>query len=786
MMRTSIRQQTLLLAILPMFIAVVLLDSYFLYSRFNSMEAGMIERAQTLAKQIGSAGEFAFFSGNYDQLRNNATVALRHKDIVTVLISNSSGQLVAKAGDEISEPDLELMNGLEITGVIIDSTKYFWVREPIYLTPIDLNEIGADVATPENKLLGYVLIKMSKARVQHDKWETIEASLLISIVLIFCTYFFVQKISRRIVNPINAFNQLMQGIRDGNLDKRISPLPVINELNELARGVNEAANRLKEDRNLLDEHIELLRHSQERLNNIIEMMPVALFIKDSQSRITLMNNACELQWGVLFSSVVGTNASRFFPPEQMQSFLENDRKVFEGRKMVSFEESVWNSEIKENRTLHTFKKPVYGKDGEPLYLLCISIDISERKQAESQLSKLNAQLEAKIEAATHELRIKRDDAVNANYDKTRFLATASHDLRQPMHALGLFVGELQTKLTTEEQRQIVGKVEESVNALSNLLDALLDISKLDAGTVTVNIKAFPISELLGRLANDYIQLAKNKGIMLRVIASDAVVNSDPILLERLLINLITNAIRYTPVGGKVLVDCRVRGDRLRIEVRDNGIGISVHDQTKIFREFIQLANPERDREKGLGLGLAIVDRIAKLLKHHVTLRSEINKGSTFAVYVPRIVDANNESAIYLPIKDSTVAQQLSGSLDDLNVLVIEDDALVRKSTQGILESWGCRVSLASSFNELKQVQQDSSFDLVICDYRLPDGDGIQIKNWIGEHFKSKPIFILITGDISPEILLRVRESNIDLLHKPVRPAKLRSLIQYLRNQKSVE
>ena len=784
-MRVTIRQQTLLLAILPMFMAVILLDSYFLYSHFNSIETGMTERAQTLAKQIGSAGEFAFFSGNLEQLQKNATAALIQKDIVTVLIENPTGQRVALAGEEISESDRESIKGLEVSGLVINASGYFWVREPIYLSPINLADISGIANNPENKLLGFVFIKISKTRLQHDKLETIEASLFISIVLIFATYFFVQNISRRIVNPINALNKLIHGIREGNLDKRISPLPVISELNELAQGVNETAKRLKEDRTVLDEHIELLRHSQERLNNIIEMMPVALFIKDSRSRITLMNNACELQWGVLFSSVAGTDGSRFFPPEQMQEFLENDRKVFAGRKMVNAEEMVWNSEIKENRTLNTFKKPIYGKDGEPLYLLCISVDISERKQAEYKLNKLNEQLEIRIESATRELRVKKDDAVNANYDKTRFLATASHDLRQPMHALGLFVGELQSKLTTDEQRHLVGKVEESVNALSNLLDALLDISKLDAGTIDIRIRKFPIGELLARLANDYIPLARKNGVTLKLVTTDAIVNSDPILLERMLINLIVNAIRYTPVGGRVLVGCRLRGDRLRIEVRDNGIGISVHDQTRIFREFIQLANPERDREKGLGLGLAIVDRIAKLLKHHVTLRSEINKGSTFAVYVPRMVGEKYVTKQDMQVKEITSARQNSVGLENLNVLVVEDDALVRKSTQGILESWGCRVSIASCFNDIKQVHNDANFDLVICDYRLPDGDGIQVKKWIWEYFANSPMFILITGDISPDILRMVRENNIDLLHKPVRPAKLRSLIQFLLSQNTL-
>jgi PAS domain S-box-containing protein len=783
-MGANIRQQTLLLAILPMFFAIILLDGYFLYSRFVSMESGMMERAKTLAMQVGSAGEFAFFSGNLGQLQTNASVALKQQDVDIVAITNLSGQIVVNEGESISGEDLESLNKFDKPDFPIDTTNYFWVREPIHSETIEISELDAANIKSAGKLLGYVYIKMNKTRIQKEKLDVIVASSLVSILLLSCTIFFVIEVSRRIINPINALNQMVQGIGEGNLNIRISPLPVVEELRELALGINDTAKRLKEDKASLDIHIELLRASEERLGNIIEMMPVALFIKDARSRITLMNKVCELQWGVLFSSVVGTDASQYFPQEQVAGFLKNDRDVFDNRKMVSFEELVWNSETKENRTLHTFKKPVYDKDGHPLYLLCISIDISERISADLRLKQLNEQLEMRIEAATRELRMKRDDALNASYDKTRFLATASHDLRQPMHALGLFVGELQTKLTTKEQHKVVGKIEESVDALSKLLDALLDISKLDAGVVVVNIKSFSIEELLTRLASEYTPLAQSKGINLRLVPSSVYVSSDPVLLERILFNLITNAIRYTPVGGRVLVGCRLRGDRLRIEVRDNGIGIQAKDQSRIFREFIQLANPERDRGKGLGLGLAIVERTAKLLKHHISLQSEPEKGSTFAVYVPIITEATRETVLASSKNDETTGYLRSGSLENLNVLVIDDDALVRTSTQGILESWGCGVSSAASFNEFKKIQNKDNFNLVICDYRLPDGDGVEILGWIQANFKNLPMFILITGDISPEILQGVREKEINVLHKPVRPAKLRSLIQYLLNPKT--
>ncbi len=784
MIRRSIRQQILLIALLPMLLAVVLLDGYFLYSRFTAMENNLVERAELLSRQISSSSEYALFSGNAEQVQNDVTNALKQKDIAAVAVQDISGKMIAYGGETVDDAERDAVNASVTTGVVLDTANYFWVRGQITALSIDLNGAGGLDREADPKLLGHVLIKMDKLNLKKSKWEVLWVSLLISAILFGLTIFLVLRVSRRITNPISALNHVARSIGEGDLNMQFAPAPAIRELNELALAINEMAKQLQEDREALSAQTALLQANEERLNEVINTMPVALFIKDPQSRIILMNSACEAQWGVLFANVQGTDASRYFPAEQVMAFLKKDKEVFSGRKLVDFEESVWNSEIHENRILHTFKKPIYDAKGLPLYLICISVDISERKLSETRLKQLNEELETRIEEATRELRLKKEDAENANYDKTRFLAAASHDLRQPMHALGLFVGELHSKLTTPEQQRIAGKVEESVGALSNLLDALLDISKLDAGVVTPNIVAFPISGLLFRIAHDYEPLAEHKGLTLRVIPNDTVIETDPILLERVLINLISNALRYTPVGGRVVLACRNRGGKLRIEVRDSGVGIPESEQQNIFKEFVQLANKERDRSKGLGLGLAIVDRIARLLHLEIALRSLPKRGSVFSVSVPRLVAPAIEAPLSeepnLPAEDTRRASEF----DNLNVLVIDDNPLVRKSTQGIIESWGCQVSMAASLKEVKDIHVRGDFDLVICDYRLPDGDGIQIADWVKDDFKHQPLFILISGDTSPEVLQMVNERGIQLLHKPVRPAKLRSLIQFLLSQRS--
>lgn len=386
-------------------------------------------------------------------------------------------------------------------------------------------------------------------------------------------------------------------------------------------------------------------------------------------------------------------------------------------------------------------------------------------------------LQQRIENATQELRHKKEEAEKANFDKSRFLAAASHDLRQPMHALGLFIGELHSRLDTPEQKKIALKVEESVEAMSSLLDALLDISKLDAGVVIPQVREVDLHAMMKRMAQDFVPVAERKHITLRIRCIQALALSDPVLLERILLNLLSNAIRYTPQNGTVLLACRKRGDNLCIEVRDNGIGIPANEQQNIFREFVQLANNARDRSKGLGLGLAIVDRLAKLLHHPLNVCSEPGRGSTFSITLPRVFGV--DELLAEPLQMPAIALSRHDSMENLRVLVVDDDMLVRTSTAGILESWGCHVSVAEFIEEASSKYFDSNFDIVICDYRLPDGDGLILADRIMEHTGFPPAFILVSGDTAPEILQAVNQRGFHLLHKPVRPAKLRSLILFL-------
>jgi len=363
----------------------------------------------------------------------------------------------------------------------------------------------------------------------------------------------------------------------------------------------------------------------------------------------------------------------------------------------------------------------------------------------------------------------------ANTYKSRFLAAASHDLRQPLHALNLFVGQLHGELDPVERSRLVGRIDAAISAMNELFNALLDMSKLDSRILDVNLTEFPIERLLRHIETTFAGSAREKRLRLGVVPSSAWVRSDFILLERILLNLVSNAVRYTARGG-IVIGCRRRGEWLRIDIWDSGTGIPQDQQRDIFREFCQLADPKQARQGGLGLGLAIVDRLGQLLGHSVEVTSTLGKGSRFSVLVPRV--AERRAPADAPVAPATIRDPVSGKL----IVVIDDDALVLDGMGGLLQSWGCRVvaevSEAKALARLAELGQRP--DLIISDHRLADGKtGIEAIDCLrGALGISIPAF-LISGDTTPERLRDARASGYHLLHKPVPPMTLRAILNRL-------
>jgi signal transduction histidine kinase/CheY-like chemotaxis protein len=374
------------------------------------------------------------------------------------------------------------------------------------------------------------------------------------------------------------------------------------------------------------------------------------------------------------------------------------------------------------------------------------------------------------DALAEELRSQKERAEEANLSKSRFLAAASHDLRQPIHALGMFVGALGRHEMNQDMRRLVGSIEDSIGAMDGLFSSLLDISKLDAGIVEPNLRPFAIGPLIQRICREYAGEALQKGISLEVCGCGLSVLSDPVLLERILRNIVSNAIRYTE-RGRVLVGCRRGGDRLRIQVWDTGRGIARSQFERVFEEFYQIGNPERDRDKGLGLGLAIVKRLTVLLDHPLTLQSKIGRGSVFTISVP--VGAGGAT----PVASSAVDPS-PRSLEGL-VLVVDDEALVQDAMKSLLTSWGLDVIAAGSGDEMLERIASCLVapDLILCDYRLRDGEnGIDVIRRLQAEYNDDVPAVLITGDTASERLREARDSGFIVLNKPVANSKLRAAL----------
>ena len=370
----------------------------------------------------------------------------------------------------------------------------------------------------------------------------------------------------------------------------------------------------------------------------------------------------------------------------------------------------------------------------------------------------------------------KDAAEAANLAKSRFLAAASHDLRQPIHALNLYLGAFGQIQLARQAASLLAKVRQCALIMDEMFRTLLDVSKLDAGAVQPQISVFPLAPLLARARLEFEPQARAKELELRVLRCSVFAKSDPVLVERILRNLVSNAVRYTE-RGRVVVGCRRHRGALRISVYDTGIGIDPAQQALVFEEFYQVGNPERDRSKGLGLGLAIVERLARLLDAPITLRSRRGRGSLFAF------DLQRAAPVELPalrLSRSGVANRdLAGTL----VVVVDDEELTLDAAQTLLKQWNCSVIAATSGREaLRQLATSTRPpDVLICDYRLRDGEnGVSVAAALRNEFNTDIPALLITGNTDPEQIRIISASGLAVLHKPLREDELNDAICALR------
>ncbi|MEA2984223.1 MAG: hypothetical protein QOD94_477 [Alphaproteobacteria bacterium] len=389
-----------------------------------------------------------------------------------------------------------------------------------------------------------------------------------------------------------------------------------------------------------------------------------------------------------------------------------------------------------------------------------------------QLQDSYSNLERKVEERTQQLEL-------ATQAKSRFLATASHDLRQPLHALGLFVAQLQFRNRADERKKIISRIQASLSVMNELFNALLDVTKLDAGILAPKLVDYPVALLLKRIETTFAEAAREKGLSLSVMGSGAWIRSDRILLERIIFNLVSNAIRYT-ARGRILVGCRKSGKQLRIEVWDTGIGIAADQHENIFGEFYRLKSSDPRQPAGFGLGLAIVDRLSKLLEHSVDVRSTVGKGSYFSVTVNQVAAVPGADA------PTIVRRRHLGFSDKKLVVVIDNDRLVLEGMSGLIRSWGCEVVAGENASAVLDslAQHTKCPDMIISDYHLQDGkNGIEAISRLRLALDAPIPAFLMSGDMDAEPVRAARANGYSLLHKPVEPMTLRATLTQIMGKR---
>jgi PAS domain S-box-containing protein len=401
---------------------------------------------------------------------------------------------------------------------------------------------------------------------------------------------------------------------------------------------------------------------------------------------------------------------------------------------------------------------LFDRAGQSLGFRTSVRDITERKLSEDALRQAHVEAE------------------RANRAKSRFLAAASHDLRQPLQAAHLFAAALRIGLERRDDLELLGSIEDALKAGNALLDALLDVSRLDAGVLTPKFREFAVADLLDQIETEFSEAAREKGLALRVLVSSMIVRSDPTLLGQILRNLVSNAVRYTE-RGRILVGCRRAGAGLAIEVLDTGIGIASNKIERIFEEFYQIGNPERDRKRGLGLGLAIAAGVAKLLDHPIEVRSEPGRGSLFRVLVP-LSESGIEIAAAPPPRPAAPTVRPSDAL----LLAIDDDPDQLEAMTVLFGRLGYRVLAAdSAATALTKLSQNGAApDVIIADYRLRDGfTGANAIGHIRRSLGRNLPGLILTGDTEPARLAEASASGFELLHKPIEARLLQDAIERL-------
>ncbi len=535
---------------------------------------------------------------------------------------------------------------------------------------------------------------------------------------------------------------------------------------------------------LLDDASEALQYNRDLLQSALDQVRHGLSVFDKNMRLICWNRQFrelldlppELgQVGAQLDRILRTCAERGdFGPGDVDKLVA-DRFIKLSVTQEAFQEQIHGGRIVEFRTS---PMPQGG-------IVTTYSDITERVAASEALARANETLERRVRERTAELlevnralAVAKRKADDANLDKTRFLAAASHDVLQPLNAARLYVTSLVERQLGEPEATLARNIDASMEAVEEILNVLIEISRLDTGGLEPDLTAFPLQEVLERLAVEFAPLAREKGLELRIVPTGVAVRSDRRLLRRVLQNLLSNAIKYS-AAGKVLLGVRRRGDTMMVQVCDSGPGIPGAKRALIFKEFERLQETA-STVRGLGLGLSIVERIGKVLGHRIGVHSVVGRGSIFSIDLPR---AETEAVAQSSLQTASPVTRLAG----LTVMCVENEPSVLLSMQALLGGWGCKIIAAGGTDEALSFLRERGGvpDIILADYHLNSGTGVEAVVAVRTATHAEIPAVIVTADHSSAVQRDVRARGCALLRKPVKAAALRALMHQLTWQRAV-
>jgi len=553
--------------------------------------------------------------------------------------------------------------------------------------------------------------------------------------------------------------------------------------------INSVVNRrqelpLEDVFNIVDESSQARQFNEDLLNTTIEHIEQGISVIDENFRLVAWNS----RYLELYK--YPNNFIRVGRP--VEDMIRHNAEAGECGFGTPEEHIQKRLEFMRSGATHSFKRTradgsVLQIQGRPLPnggFVSSFTDITEYKKVERELRDINENLEQMVTGRTQELSQVNDKLQRANHSKTRFLAAVNHDVMQPLNAARLFTAALAQ--TSDEQVKLTKRINSSLDSAEEIIKTLIDISKLDGGSIRTNITKFRVSDVLNTLYKEFAVIADNKKIELNMIACEAVIESDAHLLRRILQNFIGNALRYTKTGGRVSFGCRrvnldSKQPELKICVFDTGVGIPEGELSAIFEEFHQLDNQVTEESKGVGLGLSIAKRIGQILGHSIQIESRLDRGSQFSLSVPLVLDQQPE--LSASSNEPAAAPSLSLPIAGLKVLCIDNDAAILDGMTALLERWSCKAYCAKSLDEALTSINDQHYqpDVLLVDYNLGRNcdHGLDVLQQLQQTLGSTLPGVLITADASEAVMQKTQDLGFEYLRKPVNPVILRKLLMKL-------